>query len=86
MYVNVLDVFGQIYHLISDLHTGDPDVIMITQQLGDGPPGDNHYFDLEDEEPRGATGGGCNPNVPAWDLRKWNSAGLWTGSWRREGT
>ena len=37
------------------------------QQLGDRPPGDDNYMDLEDEGPSGATGGDRNPNAPAWD-------------------
>ena len=43
---------------------------MSTHQIGDWPPGDDHYFDLEDEETRGAGGGRRNPNAPAWDPEK----------------
>ena len=37
-----------------------------TQQLGDTPPGDDNYFDMEDEESWRGGGGGRNPNAPAW--------------------
>ena len=43
---------------------------MSTQQLGDRPPGDDHYFDLEDKESCRAARGGRNPNAPAWDPQK----------------
>ena len=43
---------------------------MRTQQLSNGPPGDDNYFNLEDEETRGAANGGCYHNAPAWDPEK----------------
>ena len=39
---------------------------MDTQQLGDGPPGEEHYFDLEEEETQWATGSKSNPNAPTY--------------------
>ena len=44
--------------------------IMSTQQLGDRPPVDDHYFDLENEESCRAPCGGRNPNGPAWNPQK----------------
>ena len=43
---------------------------MSMQQLGGGPPGDEDYFNLEDEETQEASSGERNPNVSAWDPEK----------------
>ena len=40
---------------------------MSTQQTGDGPPGDDDYYDSVEEESIRAAGSGCNPNAAAWD-------------------
>ena len=38
--------------------------------IGDGPPGDNDYYDPVGEENNRATGSGFNPNMAAWDPEK----------------
>ena len=43
---------------------------MRTQQTGDGPPGDDDYYDSVEEEINRATGSGRNPNAAAWDPEK----------------
>ena len=43
---------------------------MSTQQLDNGPPGDQNYFNVEDEETHRATGSGRNPDAPTWDPEK----------------
>ena len=43
---------------------------MSTQNTGDGPPGDNDFYDLEDVETKKATRSGGNPNAAAWDPEK----------------
>ena len=43
---------------------------MSTQHIGDRPPGDNNYYNLEDKETNWATGSGRNPNAAAWDPEK----------------
>ena len=40
---------------------------MSTQHTGDGPPGDDNYYDPEDIRPSGS---GFNPNAAAWDPEK----------------
>ena len=42
---------------------------MSMQHTGDGPPGDEDYYDPEGEN-NGPSGSGINPNAPAWDLEK----------------
>ena len=59
-----------INQLTPNLHTGDTYVWMSMQQLGGGPPGDEDYFNLEDEETQEASSGERNPNVSAWDPEK----------------
>ena len=39
---------------------------MSMHHLGDGPPEEDDYFDLEDKT-HGATGGSHNPNTVPWD-------------------
>ena len=43
---------------------------MSTQHTGDGPPGDNDYYDSVEEESIRAASSGSNPNAAAWDLEK----------------
>ena len=43
--------------------------IMSTQHTGDGPPGDDDYYDPEGEN-IGPSGSGFNPNAAAWDPEK----------------
>ena len=43
---------------------------MSTQHTGDGPPGDNDFYDPVKEEIIRATGRGRNPNAAAWDPEK----------------
>ena len=43
---------------------------MSTQHIGDGPPGDDDYMDLEGNDTNRATGSGRNPNAAAWDPEK----------------
>lgn len=43
---------------------------MSTQHTGDGPPGDDDYYDPVEEENNRATGSGRNPNAAAWDPEK----------------
>ena len=38
-----------------------PKLIISTQHTGDGPPGDDNYYDSVEEEINRATGSGCNP-------------------------
>ena len=40
---------------------------MSTQHTGDGPPGDNDYYDSVEEESIRVAGSGRNPNAAAWD-------------------
>ena len=47
-----------------------PTLIMSTQHTGDGPPGDNNYYDWVEEESSRAAGSGRNPNAAAWDPEK----------------
>ena len=47
-----------------------PTLIMSTQHTGDGPPGDDDYYDPVEEENNRATGSGINPNAAAWDPEK----------------
>ena len=44
-----------------------PTLKMSTQQTGDGPPGDNDYYDSVEEESIRVAGSGRNPNAAAWD-------------------
>ena len=43
---------------------------MSTQHTGDGPPGDDDYYDSVEEEINRATGSSRNPNAAAWDPEK----------------
>ena len=43
---------------------------MITQHVGDEPPGDEDYYNMVEEEIIKATGSGRNPNAAAWDPEK----------------
>ena len=43
---------------------------MSTQNTGDGPPGDDDFYDLEDVETKKATRSSGNPNAAAWDPEK----------------
>ena len=43
---------------------------MSTQHTGDGPPGDEDYYDPVKEEIIRDTGSGRNPNAAAWDPEK----------------
>ena len=43
---------------------------MSTQHTGDGPPGDDNYYDSVEEESNRATCCGRNPNAAAWDPEK----------------
>ena len=43
---------------------------MSSQHTGDGPPGDNDYYDSVEEESSRATGSGHNPNAAALDPEK----------------
>ena len=43
--------------------------IISTQHTGDGPPGDDDYYDQVEENIR-PSGSGFNPNATAWDLEK----------------
>ena len=46
-----------------------PTLTMSTQHTGDGPPGDDDYYDPEEENIR-PSGSGFNPNAAAWDPEK----------------
>ena len=41
-----------------------------TQHIGDGPPGNDDYYDPVGEENNRATGSSFNPNAAAWDPEK----------------
>ena len=43
---------------------------MSMQHTGDGPPGNDNYYDMEDMEANRATGRRRNPNGTAWDPEK----------------
>ena len=43
---------------------------MNTQHIGDGPPGEDDYMDLEGDDTNRATGSGRNTNAAAWDPEK----------------
>ena len=43
--------------------------IMSTQHTGDGPPGEDDYYDPVEENIR-PSGSGFNPNAAAWDPEK----------------
>ena len=43
---------------------------MSTQQTGDGPPGDDDYYNSVEEESIRAAGSGRNPKAAAWDPEK----------------
>ena len=43
---------------------------MSMQHTGDGPPGNDNYYDMEDMEANRATGRRRNPNATAWDPEK----------------
>ena len=43
---------------------------MSTQHTGDGPPGDDDYYDSVEEESIRAASSGRNPNAAAWDPEK----------------
>ena len=47
-----------------------PTLTKSMQHIGDGPPGDDDYMDLEDKETNRTTGSGHNPNAVAWDPEK----------------
>ena len=53
---------------------------MSTQHTGDGPPGDDYYYDPEGEN-KGPSGSGINPNAPAWDPEKMELHRIVHGSW-----
>ena len=42
---------------------------MSTQHTGDGPPGDDNYYNPEGENNRPSSSG-FNPNAAAWDMEK----------------
>ena len=44
--------------------------IMSTQHTGDGPPGDDDYYDPVEEENNRPSGSGTNINAAAWDPEK----------------
>ena len=58
--------------LFATLTLVTPTLIMSMQHIGDGPPGDNNYYDPEGEENIRATSSGCNPNAAAWDPERWS--------------
>ena len=47
-----------------------PTLKMSMQQTGDGPPGDDDYYDLVEEESIRAAGNNRDPNAAAWDPEK----------------
>ena len=50
---------------------------MSTQHTGDGPPGDDDYYNLVEEETNRASGSGFNPNRAAWDPEKMELHRIW---------
>ena len=57
----------EIHQSILNSYTGDTYALkknMNTQHTGDGPPGDDHYYDPEGEN-NGPSGSGINPNAAA---------------------
>ena len=78
MYVNPLtsicenapEGLREIYQSICNSLTGDNYTKMITQHVGDEPPGDEDYYNMVEEEIIKATGSGRNPNAAAWDPEK----------------
>ena len=59
---------GEIYQSILNSHTGDTYAYskMSTQHIGDGPPGDEDFYDPEEENIR-PSGSSFNPKAAAWD-------------------
>ena len=53
---------------------------MSTQHTGDGPPGDDNYYDPVGEENNRASGSGTNINAAAWDPE---NIGIGSWHWRR---
>ncbi len=61
-------IYEKYSHSIRNSTTGDTySHKMSTQHIGDGPPGDDDYMDLEGEDTNRATGSGRNPKAAAWD-------------------
>ena len=56
---------------------------MNTQHIGDGPPWEEHFYDLEDEETNRATGSGHTLNAAAWDPEKMELHRIVNRLWRR---